>query len=195
MQNFALICTFAVIISRLLDYSSYEAMSIGEELFPSQEFFKELDRELDKFSEISDGVKLKSEIWTATAMHEKYENQGENTYDETLAVMEAVYEICEALKELQKKELRAEEQLLELRHFWIITVIKPLLKRKEMEQKKAKREEMERNKLILKLNREIIDLKRKVRQEHIVQQYKDNLFLKAAEDECIEILKCRMNVD
>ena len=32
-------------------------------------------------------------------------------------------------------------------------------------------------------------------QEHIVQQYKDNLFLKAAEDECIEILKCRMNVD
>ena len=161
---------------------------IREIIWPSLEVVAE---ELDKFSGISSGFKLKVEMWTTAALLEKYEN----SYDEVQAVKEAVHEIHEGLKELQEKELEVEERLLELRRFWNITIMKPLLKRSKMERKKAKREQMERKKLILELNREIVDLKRKVRQEHIMQIYQDDPLLKVAEGECIEILKSSMNVD
>ena len=159
------------------------------------DILKVIAGELDKFSKISHAVKLKSEIWTATALLEN----SMNNYDEVQSVMEAVYEIREALKELQEKELGAEERLAELRQFWNKTVMKPLWKRWKMEQKRAKREKMERRKRLLELNRDLKkenrDLKRKVRQEQIVQKYKDDPLLQTAEDECIEILKSRMNVD
>ena len=45
------------------------------------------------------------------------------------------------------------------------------------------------------LEKKIVDLKRELRQKEIGLEIKNDPLLKVAEDECIEILKSRLNVD
>ena len=161
-------------------------MNLGEEISASLEV---ITVELDKFSEIHDCVKFKAEILKAATLLMKYKDHYDWNFTQVI-VMEVVYKIRDALKELVEKEPRAEERLGELRQFWNITVMSPLVKRL----KKVKREWIEKKKTILELKTRIIYLKRKVRQGHIMLQYKNDLMLKVAEDECIEDLQSRMNV-
>ena len=126
---------------RLLDSSSYnyKAMHKGEEILPA---LAAISGELDKFSKIDNGDKLQVEIWTTTELLKQLQKIfGYNLgYNEVHVVMEAVYEIREALKKLQEKEQGVEVRLAELKRSWIKTVMKPLWKRAKEEQKRAKRE-------------------------------------------------------
>ena len=181
-----------------LDYFIGLAMNLGEEISASLDV---IAMELVKFTEMRNGVELMSEIWTAKALLEtveRYQNNHDEVRavmeDEVLAVMEALYEIRKSLKELQETEPRVEERLLELRQFLETTVVKPLLKKSKMELKRGKRELKLKLKLQLEHTRKVMELERKVRQANIMKEYENDLLLKVAEDECIIILKSRMNV-
>ena len=173
-------------------------MNLGEEISASLDV---IAMELVKFTEMRNGVELMSEIWTAKALLEtveRYQNNHDEVRavmeDEVRAVMEALYEIRKSLKELQETEPRVEERLLELRQFLKSTVVNPLLKKSKMELKRVKRELKLNLKLKLEHTRKVMELERKVRQANIMKEYENDLLLKVAEDECIIILKSRMNV-
>ena len=60
---------------------------------------------------------------------------------------------------------------------------------------KQEREFLTKSCRVMMLEKKIVDLKRELRQKEIGLEIKNDPLLKVAEDECIEILKSRLNVD
>ena len=89
------------------------------------------------------------------------------------------------LMELNKANVELKKAEMELRK------AKMELRKAKMELKKAKRNLLD----IRKAQRELRELKRNFRQSDIVWEVKNDPLLKMAEDECIEILKSKMNID
>ena len=89
------------------------------------------------------------------------------------------------LMELNKANVEVKKAEMELRK------AKMELRKAKMELKKAKGNLLD----IRKAQRELRELKRNFRQSDIVWEVKNDPLLKMAEDECIEILKSKMNID
>ena len=87
--------------------------------------------------------------------------------------------------EVKKAEMELKKAEMELRK------AKMELRKAKMELKKAKGNLLD----IRKAQRELRELKRNFRQSDIVWEVKNDPLLKMAEDECIEILKSKMNID
>ena len=114
--------------------------------------------------------------------------------------LEAKCEMYYFLEQLREKELKVETILTERRAFRceMIEVLKKV-DNESMEIRrdlvKHEREFITKNCRVLMLEKKIVDLKRELRQKEIGLEIKNDPLLKVAEDECIEILKSRLNVD
>ena len=113
---------------------------------------------------------------------------------------DAESDLSTELKDLQVTHMKVELQLAERRllRYKMIEMLKKIddetmeIRREYMRQK---RELREKNCLVMKLERTIVGLKREIRQKEIVLEIKTDNMLKVAEEECLEIVKGRFNVD
>ena len=115
----------------------------------------------------------------------------ENDYKDNLD-MEADYDL---LKILQETLFGVETSLTELRN----TRCKVIEMQKELRSKTIQMKRQERHLRQLKtreilLTKKVAEVKREVRQYEITSKIENDPFLKMAEGECIEILKCKLNV-
>ena len=102
-----------------------------------------------------------------------------------LVLFLTLMELNKANVEVKKAEMELKKAEMELRK------AKMELRKAKMELKKAKRNLLD----IRKAQRELRELERNFRQSDIVWEVKNDPLLKMAEDECIEILKSKMNID
>ena len=113
---------------------------------------------------------------------------------------EAKCEMYYFLEQLREKELKVETKLTDRRRLRceMIEVLKKVDNetveiRRELV--KQEREFITKSCRVMMLEKKIVDLKRELRQKEIRLEIKNDPLLKVAEDECIEILKSRLNVD
>lgn len=90
-----------------------------------------------------------------------------------------------SLMKLNEANLELESAEMELKK------INMKLKKSKRELKRAKMELLE----AIRTQMELVVLMREIRQDHIMWEYETDFSLKMAEDECIEILRSRINSD
>ena len=146
-------------------------------------------REVYKLIKIRDSVK--STICKATTILEEIKDN-----DEVQVFLEAAGCGYDSLKIMLETEHKVEMKLAKHRKMrgTAIEMLKEI--DKQTIQMRRNHLEIKRNTLhIMKLERRTLELKREVRQEQIMSEIKNDPLLKVVEDECIEILKSRLNVD
>ena len=154
----------------------------------------DIARQLYKLSKTRDSVK--SAICKATTFLE----ENEDNDDMDLETEYDILKVFQDVKELQAEELKMEMKLTEFRtmRYDMIEMLKKneaMVMEIKRQSKRQTSDIMKRDTHIMKLERRIAELKREGTQLHIMQEYESDLLLKVAEDECIEILKSRLNVD
>ena len=136
---------------------------------------------------------VKSRICKATTFLE--ENK-DNDEPDVQKVLEAEYD---SLKNMQETELKVEMALAESRKMRddLIEMLKDIDKLTIQMRKEYLNYQERKLESLSWLEMWILELKRKERQEQIMSEIKNDPLPKvaAAEDECIEILKSRLNVD
>ena len=140
-------------------------------------------RRVFQFIKIRDSVK--SKICKATTYLD------ENKYKDNLD-MEAEYA---KLKRLHETMFEVEMSLKKLRHGRCKMIeMQKRIKDRKIEMMRHVRDHRRLKTREILLTKKVVELKREVRQNEITSKIENDPFLKMAEDECIEILKCKLNV-